>query len=105
KEKGKDKDKQERRKEEKGPKWRPSKFVDSTLVLLVVFGDGMKRKNAVRIKKRLSGGTNILYKEVICRQKQNLAAIVDIDEFRTSVTCNMCKGEVRNETFKAPKWN
>ncbi|KAG2235268.1 hypothetical protein INT48_004735 [Thamnidium elegans] len=67
------------------PKWRPSKFVDSTLDPLVVFGDGMKHKDAVRLKKRLSRVTNILYKEVICRQKQNLVAIVDINEFRTSV--------------------
>ena len=66
-------------------KWKPSKFVDSTLVPLVVFGDGMKQKDAVRMKKRLSGVTKILYKEIICRQKQNLAAIVDINEFRTSV--------------------
>ncbi|KAI9256392.1 hypothetical protein EDC94DRAFT_616305, partial [Helicostylum pulchrum] len=65
-------------------KWRPSKFVDSTLVPLVVFGDGVKQKDAVRMKKRLSG-------------KQNLAAIIDINEFRTSVTC---KGE---EKMKPPK--
>ncbi|KAI9254104.1 hypothetical protein EDC94DRAFT_618847 [Helicostylum pulchrum] len=81
-------------------KWKPSKFVDSTLVPLVVFGDGMKQKDAVRMKKRLSGVTKILYKEIICRQKQNLAALVDINEFRTSVTCNMCKGE---EKMKPPK--
>ncbi|KAI9268591.1 hypothetical protein EDC94DRAFT_646196 [Helicostylum pulchrum] len=86
--------------EEKNRKWKPGKFVDSTLVPLVVFGDGMKQKDAVRLKKRLSGATNILYKEIICRQKQNLAAIVDINEFRTSVTCNMCKGE---EKMKPPK--
>ncbi|KAG2235689.1 hypothetical protein INT48_008565 [Thamnidium elegans] len=62
----------------KSPKWGPSKFVDSTLVPLVVFDDGMKHKDT------------------------NIAATVDINEFRTSITRNVCKSKEKMKPLKLP---
>jgi hypothetical protein len=69
--------KQERK---KNTRWRPQHFNLSALVPLVVFGDGMKNKDTVRIKV-MSG---LLYQEIQIRQNQFLGALLDINEFRTS---------------------
>jgi hypothetical protein len=44
----------------------------------------MKNKDTVRIKGHVSGTTGLLYQEIQRRQNQFLAALLDINEFRTS---------------------
>jgi hypothetical protein len=77
--------------ERKNARWRPQHFNPSALVPLVVFGDGMKNKDTVKMKGHVSGTTGLLYQEIQRRQNQFLAALLDINEFRTSrVSISLC---------------
>ncbi|KAI8095671.1 hypothetical protein BDF21DRAFT_393983 [Thamnidium elegans] len=60
----------------------------------------MRNKDAAKTKKRLSDVTNIFYKELSSHQKQYLTAIVDIDEFRTSISKKLEWGEIEAVNFQ-----
>ncbi|KAI8971679.1 hypothetical protein BDF20DRAFT_915456 [Mycotypha africana] len=60
---------------------------------LVIFGDGMHGKDAVRMRGHTTGATSILYKQLLKRQRTFLTAVVNIDEYRTSKVCNNCKSD------------
>jgi hypothetical protein len=42
-------------------------------------------KGVARMKKKLPGVTTKLFSDLLKRQQQHLCAVVEIDEFRTSI--------------------
>ncbi|KAI7908327.1 uncharacterized protein BX663DRAFT_539624 [Cokeromyces recurvatus] len=82
-------------------KWgkKKAKFKPSLCVPLVVFGDGMKNLDTVRIKGQMSGATAILEREIQLRSRTTFRlVIVSINEFKTSEVCNFCKETSLKET-------
>ncbi|OAD68377.1 hypothetical protein PHYBLDRAFT_150556 [Phycomyces blakesleeanus NRRL 1555(-)] len=77
------------------------KFKSFRCVPLVVFSDRMKNRGIVRIKDHVSGTTAMLEIELKIRSRTFQAAVVGIDEFRTSRVCNFCK-EMSLKATKLP---
>ncbi|KAI9481548.1 MAG: hypothetical protein EXX96DRAFT_618477 [Benjaminiella poitrasii] len=66
----------------KPKRWKSQPFEENIKAIpLIVFGDGMKNKDHVRIKGYTTGACGILYSKLAQRQKQHLLALVDVDEF------------------------
>ncbi|KAI9478670.1 MAG: hypothetical protein EXX96DRAFT_619591 [Benjaminiella poitrasii] len=89
----------------KDTKWKPLQFTNKPMpILLVVYGDGMRNKDNDKWKGHVSGVTGMVHRKLLQRQSCSLAAVVDIDKFRTSKCENMSlenvKIEVDGETFK-----
>lgn len=51
---------------------------------LIVFGDGLKGKAHVRIRRKRVGVSEIIYRNLKNREKLGEVLVLDIDEFRTS---------------------
>ncbi|KAI8970480.1 hypothetical protein BDF20DRAFT_916276 [Mycotypha africana] len=82
-----------RNKAENANRWTAAAFSeDRTKFPLIVFGDGMRNKDNVHFKGHSSGVTGKLYRTLLRRQRYFLAAVVDINEFKTSKVCNNCNG-------------
>lgn len=64
-------------------RWLPTEFKQSKVLPLIMFGDGMKKKDSVCMKKVLSSTTSVLYSKLLERQKQIQCALVDINEYTT----------------------
>ncbi|KAI8981971.1 hypothetical protein BDF20DRAFT_864360 [Mycotypha africana] len=74
-----------RNKEDERKIWLQEKFMNKRLVMtLVGFGTGMFGKSTVRMKRQISGVAGVLYKTLLNRQKQQLVAVVDVDDYCTS---------------------
>jgi hypothetical protein len=69
--------------------YKKSKFTTSVKVPVVVFGDGLKNKESVPMKRQLSGTNGVVLRSLYQRSKQLTAAVVMINEYNTS--------KVRNE--------
>ncbi|KAG2208314.1 hypothetical protein INT47_006170, partial [Mucor saturninus] len=57
---------------------------------LIIFGDGLKNKSQTKFKGLRSGVTDKLYRQLKRREKLGELLLVDINEFKTSKTCNSC---------------
>ncbi|KAI8973558.1 hypothetical protein BDF20DRAFT_989513 [Mycotypha africana] len=74
-----------RYKAENANRWAAATFSDArTKLPLIVFGDGMRNKDNVHFKGHSSGVTGNLYRTLLRRKRCFLAAVVDINEFKTS---------------------
>lgn len=72
----------------KEPVFKKSKFTPSMKVPVVVFGDGMKNKENVPMKGKLSGTSGVCLRSLYQRSKQLTAAVVMINEYNTSKVRN-----------------
>ncbi|PHZ09323.1 uncharacterized protein RHIMIDRAFT_294507 [Rhizopus microsporus ATCC 52813] len=57
---------------------------------LVIFGDGLKNKGHVRFKGLRHGVSNKIYRQLKHREGLGELLLLDINEFKTSKTCNSC---------------
>lgn len=64
--------------------WAPSAFKHDTDKLpIIAFGNGMKGKDAAKIKGQQVGITGVLYDKLKQRQKEGRLLVTYIDEFNT----------------------
>ena len=59
---------------------------------LIVFGDGMKNKEAVKFKGHMVGVTGVIYRQLQIRERRGELLLLDINEYNTS--------KVRNQLHK-----
>ncbi|GAA5812652.1 hypothetical protein MFLAVUS_006109 [Mucor flavus] len=57
---------------------------------LVVFGDGLKNKDHIKLKGHRHGLSNKIYKQLKLREGLGELLLLDINEYYTSKTCNSC---------------
>ncbi|KAI8087808.1 uncharacterized protein B0P05DRAFT_532351, partial [Gilbertella persicaria] len=57
---------------------------------LIVFGDGLKNKSHAKFKGLRYGVIEKLYRQLRIREKHGELLLLDIDEYKTSKTCNSC---------------
>jgi hypothetical protein len=102
---GKEKKEPVVQKKKKKQKWPNTKIDDTEAVPLIVFGDGMRNKDTVRLKGHISGTTGVLYRELVKRSKVFDCALVDINEYKTSKVCNSCKNtNLKGKIYSEKRW-
>ncbi|CEI95702.1 hypothetical protein RMCBS344292_09881 [Rhizopus microsporus] len=57
---------------------------------LVIFGHGLRNKDRVKFKGLRRGVSNKVYRQLKRREELGELLLLDINEYKTSKTCNSC---------------
>ena len=71
-------------------KWKSAPFQEVNRIPLIVFGNGMFRKDLVKLKGIQSGVIGKFFRVLKKREAEGQLIALTIDEYNTSKTCSLC---------------